>query len=245
MIPGLVMLFGQDRHAGFNQHLYQAAAMIVNVCVVVPALVRHARAKAVVPGALLMILPGALAFIFVGVWASNLPIFSADARFAGASGPVWLGRVFAVFLMYVVYVNVRRLIDGRRESLGTSHLTWPRGGFIGTVMGFIAGLMGIGGGAVAVPLQQTLLRLPLRNCIANSTAIIGITAGFGALAKNLTLAQHGLSWRHSLLVAALLAPTAVIGGWMGGSLTHILPMRIVRGAFILLMIIAAWRMLGL
>ena len=239
MIPAMVMLFGQGTDdPGFNQHLYQAAAMIVNVCVVVPALIRHAKAGKVMPRVLKQILPAALICIFFGVWLSNLPVF------AGAEGAVWLGRVLAVFLVYVILVNVQRLIAGRTETIGDARPTLPRASTVGATMGTVAGLMGIGGGAIAVPMQQMLLRLPLRNCIANSTAIICITAGFGAIAKNATLPPE-CSLTDSLTLAALLAPTAIVGGFIGGALTHRLPLRAVRVAFIVLMLAAAWKMAAL
>ena len=244
MIPALVVLFGQDTRAGFNQHLYQAAAMIVNVAVAVSSTYRHYKAGAIVPKAMKLMLPAALVMIFVGVAVSNLSVFDPGQQIAGASGAVWLGRVLAVFLVYVIVVNVQRLFAPRRETTGHEHVTLPRSTGVGSVMGFIAGLMGIGGGAVAVPLQQVALKLPLRNCIANSAAIICITAAFGAAAKNATLPE-GCRLTDSLTLALLLAPTAFVGGWIGGKLTHVLPIRIVRGAFILLMIAAAWKMADL
>ncbi len=249
MIPALVMLFGQGPAepgmAGgserLNQHLYQAAAMIVNVCVLLPATVRHYRAGAVLTRVAGRIIPAAIAAIVLGVAASNLPVFG------GSGGALWLGRVLGVFLIYVIYVNVRRLLDDRRnggEQLETAVVTLRRTSAVGGSMGFVAGLMGIGGGALAVPLQQVLLRLPLRNAIANSAAIICFSAAIGAAMKNATLAQHGLSWIDSILIAGLLAPSAIAGGWIGARLTHALPLRTVRIGFILLMTAAAWKMLA-
>ena len=48
MIPALVMMFGREGQTeGFNLHLYQAAAMIVNLFVAIPATLRHRQAGAV------------------------------------------------------------------------------------------------------------------------------------------------------------------------------------------------------
>jgi uncharacterized protein len=245
IIPGLAVLFSFDRTPDPNQHLFQAAAMIVNVVVSVPAALRHRKADALVADALVWMLPAALVFVVLGVWVSNLPIFE------GADGGRWLGRMLAVFLVYVIVVNVRKLrarspaegVDGRR-------VTPVRGLTVGSVMGTIAGLLGIGGGAIAVPLQQLLLKLPLRHCIGNSSAIICISAAIGAVYKNATLAQHvsgasPVDWRMSLLIAAMLAPTAWAGARLGASLTHSLPLRQVRLAFIALMAVAAWKMAAL
>lgn len=234
MIPGLTIFLGPA------QHLYQAAAMIANVFVAVPAALRHKRAGAMHGPALRGMLPTAIAFVLVGVWLSNRAIFT------GMDGERWLRRAFALFLLYVVALNVRRLFDGSGRqgdphAADGDHVTPARGGAVGAIMGTVAGLLGVGGGAVAVPLQQVLLHLPLRTCIANSSAIICVSAAVGAVYKNASLpAEH--TWQASLLLAAMLAPTAFIGGRIGASLTHRLPLRQVRGTFVLLMIVAAWRM---
>lgn len=241
MIPCLVLLLGQGDT--YNQHLYQAAAMIANVLISLPASIRHYRSGAVIPAALRRIFPFALIAIFVGVWSSNQPLFH------GREGAVLLGRCLALFIAYVIYVNVRKLFSSRQspesESGVPSEINVPRAGFVGTVMGFVAGLMGIGGGAIAVPLQQILLKFPLKSCIANSSAIICMTSTVGAVYKNATLPFHNLSIYHSLLIAAMLAPTATIGGYLGANLTHVLPVRTVRIAFIALMLIACWRLAAL
>ncbi len=245
MIPGLAILFSMSKSAVPNQHLFQASAMVVNVVVAIPAMLRHRKAGALVGDALVWMLPAALVFILIGVWVSNLPVFE------GADGGRWLGRLLAVFLVYVIVVNIRKLrTKSHPDKLENRTITPVRGLGVGAVMGTIAGLLGIGGGAIAVPLQQIWMKMPLRNCIGNSSAIICISATIGAIYKNATLAQHAteaspISWKVSLLIAALLAPTAWVGSRIGAGLTHRLPLRQVRIAFILLMSVAAWKMAGL
>lgn len=282
MIPGLVFILG--RPTGTEQHLYQASAMIANVAVSIPAALRHRKAGAMTPAALRWMLPAALVCILIGVTLSNLPIF------AGEEGGVWLGRLLAVFLVYVIYANVRKLFvsrpaittaptDARPDSrdlagpgaaandlapnFSTSNptdedvarATPARGLAVGSIMGTTAGLLGIGGGAVATPLQQTFMKLPLRSCIANSSAIICVSAAVGAVYKNATLSQHEMAmqfihidpytWVNGLTLGLLLAPTAFLGGRLGASLTHRLPLRTIRVAFIALMIVACWKMAAL
>ena len=257
MIPGLVLLLGRPH--GVEQHLYQAAAMVANVAVAIPATLRHRQAGTMVPGVIRWMLPAAVVCIVLGVWLSNLPVF------AGRSGGVWLGRVLAVFLVYVAVVNVLKLRgnsrratpaedDDEEEAQGVSRpsgaVSPARSALVGTIMGTAAGLLGIGGGALATPLQQTLMRLPLRRCIANSSAVMCGSAALGAVYKNATLGQHAvpavpLDWRVGLTLGLLLAPTAWLGGRLGAGLTHRLPLRTVRAAFIALMLVAAWRMAAL
>jgi uncharacterized membrane protein YfcA len=232
MIPGLTLVFG------FDQHLYQAAAMLANVAVSIPAALRHRRSGAMVGQAMRWILPAALVMVLMGVAVSNLPIFE------GRDGGRWLGRLLAIFLTYVIYVNIKRLRgDASDPTLdAASHVTAPRCTAVGAAMGGFAGLLGIGGGAIAVPMQQMLLRLPLRSCIANSTAIICITAAVGATYKIGSLGMHDIEPAKGVLYGLMLAPTAWIGGRIGASLTHRLPLRQVRVAFIVLMVVAAYKM---
>jgi len=245
IIPGLAILFSLDRTPDPNQHLFQAAAMIVNVVVSVPATLRHRKAGALVGDALVWMLPAALVCVVAGVWVSNLSIFE------GPDGGRWLGRLLAVFLVYVIVTNIRKLrVKAEHADGHDQRITPARGLTVGAVMGSFAGLLGIGGGSIAVSLQQILLKLPLRQCIGNSSAIICISATVGALYKNATLAQHvnetsPVDWRMSLLIAAMLAPTAWAGARLGASLTHSLPLRQVRMAFIALMAVAAWKMAAL
>ena len=246
MIPGLVLFFGMGGpggRAGFNQHAYQAAAMIANVAVALPAALRHRRAGAVSGRVLRVLIPAAVAAVLVGVWLSNTAVFR------GAEGGQWLGFILALFLLHQVGSNLWKVWarSDRPElhPLQGAKVTPGRSATVGGIMGLIAGLLGVGGGVVAVPLQQVLMGLPLRGAIGNSAAAMVISATFGAIYKNASLAQHGVPLKTSLLLAAALAPTAFLGGRLGASLTHALPLRQVRIAFVLVMSVAAWRLLGL
>mgnify|MGYP001825061115 CR=1 FL=1 len=242
-IPGLAILFG----TGENQHLYQAAAMTANLAVAIPAAMRHRKAGALTPDVLRWMLPVAIVAIVVGVFASNLSIFKNEV------GGLWLGRILAIFLVYVVIVNIRKLIHlnaGKpRNHMDNAKITPLRTGAAGGVMGLAAGLLGIGGGALAVPLQQMLTKIPLRNAIANSSFVMMFSAGIGALLKLGTLNQHypntldaDPAWQTALMLALVLAPTAILGAGLGAKLTHSLPVQYVRFAFVLLMIAAAFKM---
>ncbi|MCH7572184.1 MAG: sulfite exporter TauE/SafE family protein [Planctomycetes bacterium] len=229
MIPVLTLVFGH------NQHLAQAAAMIVNIFVAVPAVIQHHRAKAVHWDSVRYILPFGIVFILVGVELSNK-----------IDGPL-LQRLFGAFLLYVIYMNFMKLIDKKDDPTEKDlNVRWYSCGFVGSITGFCAGLLGIGGGPVANPLLQRICRLPLRQTIATSSAVMCLTALVGAARKNMTLADltPALSIKESLLVAACLAPTAAIGALVGAGLTHALPVRWVRVAFILLMVWASANMLG-
>lgn len=245
IIPVLTVVVGK------NQHLSQASAMIVNVLVSLPAVLRHQRAGAVRWDIMLRMLPGAAFFIVVGVFLSNHIARLDDLESEGTL----LERFFGIFLLYVIVMNVHRL--GKRGDVEPSpedvRRGWLASTFVGSIMGFSAGLLGVGGGIICVPLLQRVVRLPLRQSIATSAALICLTSAVGAIGKNATLEELvdaagvplNLQLSDSLLIAACLAPTAVIGGLLGAGLTHRLPLKWVRIVFIMLLTVAALKMLDL
>ncbi len=240
IIPALTIAFGEQ------QHLYQASAMVVNLFVGLAALTRHLRAQVVRMDAIYRMAPPAIVCILLGVWASN--------HFSGGR----LAQAFAVFLVYVIVMNIRKIVVmAKKHGFGwgqpksypntgknlPGNVTTGRGVFIGTVMGFMAGLLGIGGGGIAVPLQQVIFKTPLRQCIGTSTAVICITAGIGAIYKNLSLPDHGYDfWEQSFPYITALVPGAIIGAYIGATLTHKLPTLWVRIAFVILLIFAGAKM---
>jgi uncharacterized membrane protein YfcA len=96
---------------------------------------------------------------------------------------------------------------------------------------------------VATPTQQFFLKRPLREAMSNSAAAIVSMAWLGAIYKNATLSQHGITITESLRIAVCIIPGAIIGGYIGRRLMHTLPKNIVRAIFILVCAIAAVKLL--
>lgn len=229
MIPALTMLFGRD------QHLYQAAAMIVNAAVAGTATVRHARAGAIRGEILRWMLPPAVLLVAVGVLLSN----RFDQRLMQAA--------FGAFMLYVAISEGRSLL--RKAPPIEEGPGEPRRGAVlatGGVTGFVAGLLGIGGGGIAVPMLRSLCRVPLRQAIATTSAVMLASAAIGAALKNLAFAGSlggGRGVLDSLALAAILIPAGMAGAWIGASLTHRLPLRAIRIAFAAIMAAGGARML--
>ena len=234
MIPAMVLAFGE------NQHLYQASAMICNFFVAASATFAHKKEKILSNSVIKFLIPSAVAGVILGVTFSNLSLFSADRSYL-------LVRIFGFFLIYVVVYNIIRLYRSINQTAALGDSAIRESGFLTVIAGLItgigAGLLGLGGGTICIPLQQVLLRMPLKKAMANSSATIILTAAVGAALKNATLNQHSVSVDESVKIAAVIIPTAIIGGFLGARLMHILPKNVVRTAFIILMILASYRML--
>lgn len=241
MIPGMVWILGQANAAGVEQiQQYQAAAMIVNFLLAGPSALRHLRAGAVYGSVWRWLAPAAGLGIVAGVVLSQSALFAGDQA-------VYLRYLFGVFLLYAVGYNGYRFVrpprvEGISRAEADAASRWKKAS-IGGVMGVFAGLLGIGGGAQAVPLMQVVLRLPLRNAIATSSATIFTVAWIGAIVKNVSLGPAG-SVERSLLLAGLLTPSAMVGGYLGGALTHRLPLRLIRAVVVAVMLLGAWKMLA-
>jgi uncharacterized membrane protein YfcA len=106
----------------------------------------------------------------------------------------------------------------------------PAAGIIGIVSGIASGLFGVGGGIVMVPAMVFFLKMDIKVAVGTSLAVIIPTAIIGTF-KHWSLGN--MDWR----VALSLAPTAVLGGYVGAWLTtHISSGNLKRafGGFIVL-----------
>jgi len=237
MIPAMVFFYGE------NQHLYQSSAMICNFCVAIASLLAHRKANALVPAVLWRMIPAAAAGVFAGVALSNVSFFAGHNSYL-------LARLFGAFLAYVAVYNTWRMFrppmpkvnDDDPSFYQTPFRKWISA-FIGVTTGLAAGLLGIGAGSVATPMQQFFLHLPLKRAMSNSASIIVGIAWIGAIYKTATLPQHSIAISESLKIAAFVIPTALLGGFWGGHLMHLLHRHLVRGLFIGVCALGAWKLL--
>ncbi|MBN1912032.1 MAG: sulfite exporter TauE/SafE family protein [Pirellulales bacterium] len=237
VIPALIVYLTHiGAYDGSKQHLLQAAAMICNVFIAAPSTVAHLRAKAVVRPVVVYLVPAAVGGSLLGVTVSNSFLFARE------KGP-YLAMLLAGFFLFVAVHNLIRFFrpafgPGESEDVPTPPV-WKIL-LVGLPTGFTAGLLGIGGGTICVPTQQLFLKIPLRKAIANSAVTIVFGALIGAIYKNATLASHGEAIWESLRLAAMLVPTAIIGSYVGGWLTHRLSRPLLRVIFVGFMITVAY-----
>jgi uncharacterized membrane protein YfcA len=237
MIPAMVIFFKQKPE---DQHLFQAAAMICNFFVAFSAVVVHHREKVLVLDVVKWLIPAGIVGILAGVALSNIQIFSG----VKSSN---LTKLFGFFMIYVAVLNVFKFgkHDGGKDGLDLSQSkrSRPLTLLTGLATGLYGGLLGMGGGTVCTPLQQFFLKMPLKRAISNSSALIASMALFGAFYKNITLSQHGFTILDSIRIAGIVIPTGMIAAFIGGRLMHKLHKDIVRTVFILLLVVAAFKLL--
>ncbi|TVQ61855.1 MAG: sulfite exporter TauE/SafE family protein [Phycisphaerales bacterium] len=237
MLPALALFVGFSTAEKTEQHLYAAAAMAVNFVVALPAARTHLKK---VDGPVLSmvrwLLPAALVGIVVGVLVSNQ--VQGDR----------LKLLLAAFIAAYSIFNLFRAFRPKNPPNAPAPAQRPPAPALAATGGFTglaAGVLGIGGGIVLVPVLQLACRVPIKPAIAASSAVMAVTAILGASLKLGTLGEHGLDWRDGLLLAGAMAPGAIAGSMIGSALTHALPTRVFRIVLSVILLAAAARMAGI
>jgi uncharacterized membrane protein YfcA len=96
--------------------------------------------------------------------------------------------------------------------------------YLGFVLGFLSGIMGVGGGVLLMPVLMYGLGLSTRNSAATGVLLLYVTVAFGT-------AQAALRGHVSLRLAMTLLVGSCIGAQIGAQITHRLPNRALRQAF--------------
>ncbi len=234
MLPGLAILLGFKDESHSTQHLYMASAMAVNVLVSAPAAWRHKKANALRPDLIRILLPVMAFTIILGVLFSN--------RIDGT----YLRQILALFIAAYCIMNILRATGTLKRRDDAQELNKVhRLAAVGSVTGFVAGLLGIGGGILMVPMLQVLCRIRLKAAVATSSAVMCLTATIGATIKIATLNQHGFAPIDALWIILAMGPTAILGGTIGANLVHILPLNTMRLIVSILLLLAAVKLSGL
>jgi uncharacterized membrane protein YfcA len=163
-----------------------------------------------------------------------------------------LEAIFGIFLLAVGLSEIAGLhspppADAAGEE---ARRTWPRALAVGGFMGTLSGLLGVGGGIIALPMVRALVRFDMRRSIATTALLVlpvVIVGGFVrlAIAGNATSADGQSMTQSAILwLALLLTPGCLIGGAIGAALAHQLPRRVLSLAFGVLCLAFAARMLG-
>ena len=105
---------------------------------------------------------------------------------------------------------------------------------IGCVIGgFLAGMVGIGGGTILVPFMIVFLKIPTRKAITTGLALVAL-AGFFGLIGRLTY-FHIIPWMLGIPLVVGIFP----GSWLGTQVNRHAPTPILRKVFAVIILILA------
>jgi uncharacterized protein len=136
------------------------------------------------------------------------------AALAPAIPAAWLLFGFGALMLTNIYlVDLKqRLIETESSTVTTQNkLLW--GLLTGSIAGLVAGLVGVGGGAIMVPLQMMLLGEKIKVAIQNSLGVVVLTAASATIGHSI---NHHVLYSQGLILG--------IGGLLGAQFgTRYLP----------------------
>lgn len=118
----------------------------------------------------------------------------------------------------------RTLVDTRGEVF-VYCFNLPLGIALSLAVGFLAGLLGIGGGIIHVPILIYLLHFPAHIATATSHFILVFTALTGSLTHAVS-GTYADSWQPLLWLAIGVVPGAPIGAWFSQKVRGVLIVRL-------------------
>ncbi len=134
-------------------------------------------------------------------------------------------------------------VEGEPNSHTLTYIFW------GIILGFITGLIGIGGGVLVIPVMLIFLNFHMHEAVGTSTAMMIFTSLGGAIGYMLLgLGQAGLPEFSigyvNLLQWILLAGTSIPMAQVGAHIAHKVNPKALKWIFIIVMIYMALKMIG-
>ena len=233
IVPGLFYLFSlMDLPSYSLMHLAAGSAMCIMIFTSASSTFSHHLRGDVQWG----IFSRIIAAIGLGVILGNLLSNRLDTE--------WLELIFGIFLLVV---SIKILIDWKPAFEETTMPPIGVFAIVGSLIGFKSGILGIGGGAISVPLLL-YCGLPMNKASGTSASFTLPIAIVGTLSFLLFSQGYAdIPWTTGYIywpAVALVAPFTMIGAPIGTKLSHVVAPQQLRRIFGLLLIVIGLRMFG-
>ncbi|MCP9999461.1 MULTISPECIES: sulfite exporter TauE/SafE family protein [Streptomyces] len=215
-VPALIYLLG------FTPAAATTASLIIVTATSLTALYVHARAGNVRWKA------GAL-FAAAGL----LPAAAAGAAAARLPQPVLTGAFAVVAALAAV-----RMLRPARADAGRAAAHPAKAAGVGAGLGALTGLLGVGGGFLAVPALATVLAFEMQAAVGTSLLVISANSVASLATRGAT--ATGVDWA----VVAPFAGAAILGAWDGKRLAAKASGTLLRRVFAAALLVVAALMLA-
>ncbi|RLI99176.1 MAG: sulfite exporter TauE/SafE family protein [Candidatus Aenigmatarchaeota archaeon] len=208
---------------------------------------------------LLVVFPTAISGTFrhhkkeVVLWrqAITLGLTSMVFTFAGAYVASMLsGNILTILFGLAILLGALRMATTHPIRVkGEPHANTLTYIFLGTIFGFVTGLIGIGGGVLMVPLMVIYLNYHMHEAVGTSTAVMVFTSFGGAIAYMLYglnvsgLPSYSIGYVN-LLQLVLLAGTSIPMAQLGVHFAHKINPKSLKWIFIIVMVYMGLKMIG-
>lgn len=228
-VPILVYLVGHDEKSAIAESL-----AIVGIIALVGALRAWRRGHLDLRSLLLLALPG-MAGTTLGAWAAGAVSGAFQLALLGA-----LMLVAAARMLRAPHASPDvRPLDPPPEPARPSARQLIAAVLPGLGLGFITGLVGVGGGFLIVPVLVLIRRLPMPVAVGTSLAIIAINSAAGFAKYALTPLPAGAAGSVSINpgVIGVFAGLGVAGSMLGAALAGRLHARTLQRVFAVFLLV--------
>ncbi|MFI5149510.1 MAG: sulfite exporter TauE/SafE family protein [Bacteroidia bacterium] len=162
-------------------------------------------------------LPSILSVYFTRSWLT--PQIPEILQFPGnlsIGKDVFLLIIFAFLMLAASFSMIRpaRQDGNEKENTPLNYYPYVQMMLSGLCVGFLAGLVGAGGGFLIIPALVVLARLPMKTAIGTSLLIIAINSGIGFYGSLPALVS--INWNFLIIFSSL----SVLGIFIGMYLSH-------------------------
>lgn len=187
---------------------------------------------------------GAVDFAILKTWAPGMLVGVLAGTLLGNS---LSGAKLTVIFASLALVVAAQMAFGRRDATlvnGLPSAGWQR--VMGSSVGFVSALMGVGGGVIAVPLMCAF-GVPVHRAVGTSAAFGLVVAVPGALGYllggwNATDLPVGSLGYVNVIAWAIIVPVTWFAAPWGAKLAHVVPQTLLRRLFAAFLAITAVRM---
>ncbi len=177
--------------------------------------------------------------------SNELSIYMGSAIFlaavAGGAGATLVSNNILLFVFAVLAFAAAVLMfipvekDSEKPDVGRIKFSHLRAVSAASGVGLLGGLVGQGGSFILIPLMTSYVKIPTRIAIGSNLAIVSLSSLAGFIGKAVT---GQIEWLLTIPIALTVIPAAYIGG----NISHRVPIDILRRLLAILIAIAAIRM---
>ncbi|ALG67115.1 sulfite exporter TauE/SafE family protein [Beggiatoa leptomitoformis] len=233
IVPGLMWIFHYypELPSSHLMHIAVGTSLATIVITSLSSIYAHHKRGAVIWAIVIKLTPGIIVGALIGAFIADT--LSSDT----------LKKIFAVFLLFVSI----QLGFGARPAPSHKLPSWLGSSLVGSVIGVVSSLVGIGGGSLTVPFL-VWCNISIRNAVASSAACGFPIAVAGAIGFMITgwntegLPTGSIGYVY-LPIFITIAITSMLFAPLGAKLAHSVPMRALQIFFALFLAVMSVKLL--
>jgi uncharacterized membrane protein YfcA len=203
-VPVLVYLFSVDAVAATSYSLF-----IVGFTAAVGSIGYFKKGLVNIKTAIVFGIPSIIAVFLTRLYVvPSIPkeVFSIGELLVTKSMLMML--LFAILMVAASYSMIKKVKKDKEADLGPQKFNYPVILFEGALVGFVTGLVGAGGGFLIIPALVLLSKLPMKEAVGTSLAIVAAKSLIGFFGEG---SETVIDWSLLAIVSAF----ATVGIFIG------------------------------